>query len=209
MQDNSYHIQYKNTDNIIICFDIDYVKSEKTFNSIINIITDYFDIEDDEISYTKSIKGENEFSYHISIPKYYIKCSEMKNIIDKLIYMYPLYSQYFDNSIYKTTNIFRLPYQTNKQKPYIHTVIKGYSIDFIFNHIGFFSKNYYESEIYKYNLENTHITDTNNKIEIKEKNIIENIEILNINKTEIKLFHLLDITRIDNYNEWIKIGCLI
>ena len=36
------------------------------------------------------------------------------------------------------------------------------------------------------------------------------IEIHNINEIELKLFNILSVSkRIDNYNEWIKIGCLI
>ena len=74
--------------------------------------------------------------------------------------MYPLFSQYFDNSIYKTSNIFRLPYQTNKDKKFCHLIVQGNPIDFIINNIGYFSKNFYESEIYKYNLKNKHIINT-------------------------------------------------
>ena len=204
--DNSYHIQYKDTDDVIIFFDIDHIQEEQ-FNSIIKIITDYFDIDNEDISYTKSIKTD-ELSYHISIPKYYIKCSEMKIIIDNLLNMYPLFSKYFDNSIYKKTNIFRLPYQTNKEKQFCHLIVQGNPIDFIINNIGYFSKNFYESEIYKYNLENKHIINTS-IIETKQT-IKQNIEIKHeINETELKLFDILDINRIDNYNEWIKIGCLI
>ena len=69
INDHSYHIQYKDTDDVIIFFDLDHVNDENQFNSIIKIITDYFDIDNDEISYTKSIKTD-ELSYHISIPKY-------------------------------------------------------------------------------------------------------------------------------------------
>ena len=170
LNDNSYHIQYKNTDNVLIFFDIDHVESEQIFNTIIKIISDFFDIDNEDISYTKSIKL-NEFSYHISIPKYYIVCSEMKNIIENLKKMYPSFSQYFDNSIYKKTNVFHLPLQTNKEKNISHSIIQGYPIDFIVNHIPYFCKNYYESDIYKYNLKNTHIIDTN----IIEKNIEKNI----------------------------------
>ena len=207
LNDNSYHIQYKNTDDVIIFFDIDHVETEKTFNSILKIITDFFDIDNDEISYTKSIKTD-ELSYHISIPKYYIKCSEMKIIIDNFKNMYPIFSKYFDNSIYKKTNIFRLPYQTNKEKQISHSIIQGNPIDFIINHIGYFSKNFYESEIYKYNLENKHIINTS-IIETKQT-IKQNIKIKqDINETELKLFNILNIERLDNYNEWIKIGCLI
>ena len=43
INDNSYHIQYKNTDDVIIFFDIDHVDNEEIFISIRNIITDYFD----------------------------------------------------------------------------------------------------------------------------------------------------------------------
>ena len=81
INDNSYHIKYKNTDNVTIFFDIDHVDNEKIFISILKIITDYFDIDNDEISFTES-KKMNEFSYHISIPRYYIKCSEMINMIE-------------------------------------------------------------------------------------------------------------------------------
>ena len=76
INDKSYHIQYKDTDDVIIFFDIDHIQEEQ-FNSIIKIITDFFDIDNDEISYTKSIKTD-ELSYHICISKYYIKCSELK-----------------------------------------------------------------------------------------------------------------------------------
>ena len=107
INDKSYHIQYKDSDDVIIFFDIDHIQ-ENQFNSILKIITDFFDIDNDEISYSKSIKTD-ELSYHISIPKYYIKCSELKNIIDNFKNMYPLFCKYFDNSIYKKTNIFRLP----------------------------------------------------------------------------------------------------
>ena len=166
LNDNSYHIQYKNTDNVIIFFDIDHVQTEEIFNSIINIITNYFDIDNEEISYTKSIKS-NEFSYHIAIPEYYILCSDMKFIIENLKKMYPLFYKYFDNSVYKKTNIFRLPLQTNKEKSIIHSIIQGYPIDFIVNNIPYFCKKYYDSDIYKYNLKNTHIINTN-IIEIKQ-----------------------------------------
>ena len=208
LNDNSYHIQYKDTHNVIIFFDIDHVESEQIFNSLLKIIIDYFDIENDEISYTKSIKLD-EYSYHISIPKYYIVCNEIKHIIEHFKNIYLLFSKYFDNSIYKKTNIFRLPYQTNKEKNISHSIIQGYAIDFIVNHIGYFCKNYYESDIYKYNLKNIHIIDTN-IIEIKQ-NIEKKIEIKqDINKTEIKLFNILSVSkRIDDYNEWIKIDCLI
>ena len=40
--------------------------------------------------------------------------------------------------------------------------------------------------------------------------LIKKIEIYNINETELKLFNILGVSkRIDNYNEWIKIGCLM
>ena len=207
INDNSYHIQYKNTDDVIIFFDIDHVDNEEIFISILKIITDYFDIDTDEISYTKSIK-KDEFSYHISIPKYYINCGEMKHIIDNIKFMYASFSQYFDNSIYKKTNIFRLPFQSNKEKQISHSIIQGNPLDFIINNIPYFCKNFYESNIYKYNLKNKHIINTSI---IETKQIIEkNIEIKqDINETELKLFNILDICRLDDYTEWIKIGCLI
>ena len=83
INDNSYHIQYKDTDDVIIFFDIDHIQEEQ-FNSILKIIIDFFDIENDEISYTKSIKTD-ELSYHISIPKYYIKCSEIRFLAFNII----------------------------------------------------------------------------------------------------------------------------
>ena len=98
-------------------------------------------------------------------------------------------------TIYKKSNIFRLPYQSNKEKQYVHSIIQGKPIDFVINYINN-SKNYYNSETYKYNIENTHIIDTNNEIEIEKINIniIEqvntNISILDIDKNEIQLFNM-------------------
>ena len=62
LKDESYHLQYNETENIILCFDIDHVKNVSIFNLIIQNLCDYFDIDDDKISYSVSTK-ENELSY--------------------------------------------------------------------------------------------------------------------------------------------------
>ena len=83
--DKSYHLIYTKNDNLIFFFDIDHIYNQNIFDIIIDCICDYFDIEFDErldqVFYTQSKKDNNECSYHISIPKYYTTCENMKNVI--------------------------------------------------------------------------------------------------------------------------------
>ena len=126
-KDKAYHLCYSNEDDVIIFLDIDHIHDEQEFYNIVDYLCDYFDIEfderDDNICYTKSIKENNELSYHISIPKFYSKCKNLKHIFEHFKLVYPQIQKYIDTSIYKTNNLFRLPNQTNEVKKYIHEII--------------------------------------------------------------------------------------
>ena len=134
-KDKSYHLIYTKDDNLIFFFDIDHIYDENIFHNIIDCICDYFDIEDeereDQIFYTQSKKDNNELSYHISIPKFYTSCENMKTIISHFTSVYKYISSYIDLSVYKSYNLFRLPNQSNKEKINKHSIIKGENVIFI------------------------------------------------------------------------------
>ena len=104
----------------------------------------------------------------------------MENIVNHLKILYPSISKYFDNSIYKKRNNFRLTYQTNKEKQYFHKIIQGYPLDFIITHINIFCKQYILSDIFKYNILQRKYNNEN----IKSIENIVNIEKVNINIIE-------------------------
>ena len=163
--DRAYHLLYKNTDKIIVCLDIDHIFDESIFIKILKNLCLYFDIDfDDEIEnhifYTKSIKNNNEYSYHVSIPKYHSSCYNMRNIINHFKSIYTDISEYIDLAIYKSSNILRLPLQTNQNKLYNHEIVTGEMDNFVITYIPFNSKEYMFSNLCKYNI----LHNINNKI---------------------------------------------
>ena len=211
-KDKAYHLCYSNEDDVIIFLDIDHIHDEQEFYNIVDYLCDYFDIEfderDDNICYTKSIKENNELSYHISIPKFYSKCKNLKHIFEHFKLVYPQIQKYIDTSIYKTNNLFRLPNQTNEVKKYIHEIINGTALDFIINYIPVTTKEYIDSKLYIFNKNKIQSDILDNKIKIIPK-ILDVPNMTKIDDLEYKLFNSLSISRFDDREQWIKIGCLI
>ena len=195
-KDRSYHLIYTKDDNLIFFLDIDHIYDKTIFNDIIDYLCDYFNIEFDErldqIFYSESKKDNNELSYHISIPKFYTSCANMKNIISHFKSVYKNISEYIDLSIYKSYNLFRLPNQSNEQKKNKHIIIKGEYINFIVNYIQFGSIEYMNSNLYNYN-KNKILSEIlyNKKIEIQEIQEIKiKPDIIKITNIEYQIFQI-------------------
>ena len=60
-------------------------------------------------------------------------------------------SEYIDLSIYKKSNLFRLPNQRNQEKTRYHEIINGKITDFAINRIPYSSIEYIDSKLYNYN----------------------------------------------------------
>ena len=90
--------------------------------------------------------------------------------------------------------MFRLPNQTNEDKPFIHDIIEGQMFCFI---LDFVHKESEKMEEFKKEITNDKVI---NNESIKNDNI--NIEILNCLKC-------LDINDFNDYEEWRKIGLSI
>ena len=182
--DKGYHIRLHSSKPCIVFGDVDHYENEELFNELLNELTKYFEIDKNEISYTLCKKSDNEYSYHFSIPTIETDFYTLKYIFNNKegrFYQYKV-----DLSVY-CNKWFRLPNQTNENKPLKHNIIQGTEADFIVHNV--------------------------NKIDYKfiEKQIIN--EIINDDKPQLsnkkdnndiyKVLDNLNIKRFDNYNDWL------
>ena len=126
-KNNGYHIRVNPNKPSILYGDLDHIPSEDIFHKFINLISFFYDVKKEKISYSLSIK-ENELSYHWSIPSIE---STPKILKKKLSHKkFDEFRKYIDLSIY-SSHWFRLPYQTNLVKTIEHKIINGKLEDFI------------------------------------------------------------------------------
>lgn len=142
MVNKGYHQIFSNNEKYILFFDldniIDYDNDEYEINEFINQVTDLLDISKNHIKYTKSIKPTekyNHLSYHVTIPIIYSDLDTIKTIAGMIHNCTMYVKDFMDLSVYAYNRYFRLPNQTNKDKPLSHTIIKGEMKDFVLNHI--------------------------------------------------------------------------
>ena len=132
----------------------------------------------------------------------------MKKIIEDFLNLYPQYNinKYVDTSIY-SNKWFRLPNQTNEDKPLMHYIKRGNMSDFLIHHIDdnaidnipFFTKTKPKAKFV--DIDNTKI---NNEIQTTSINCFQNTEI-----ESQKLLNILDIDRVNDRKKWIKLGFLL
>ena len=184
-----YHLNYNPEDKVILFGDIDHIINEETFFKIKLKIEDYFNIDD--IDYTKSIK-ENELSYHWSFNNYCTTVENLKNHMIKFIELNKdfLNTEIIDITIYNKNSWFRLPNQTNKDKPFIHKIVNGNMESFIVNYVP---NDCEEFEIL--------IEEKSNNKSIKNDN-------LNITRYE-NLLKCLSYYRCNNYNDWLRVKFIL
>lgn len=129
-KNKGYNLRVDPNAQCVLYGDLDHVPSEDIFDNFVELLTDTYDITTEQISYTLSRKP-NEFSYHWSIPSIESSPTILKQLMKKK--QWDEFKQYIDLSIY-TSHWFRLPNQTNEDKPISHKIMRGQMSDFIFDY---------------------------------------------------------------------------
>ena len=186
-----YHLNLFDDQNYILFGDIDHCESRSILTNILNDIINFFNLDESLLSFTISKNKDNEYGSHWSYPLLYCNLIQMKSYIKSFKTKFNNYKKYIDLSIYSDNRWFRLPMQTNDDKPNIHKIISGNASDFILN---FINNNATKLEL--------------NINQNEEMDINENI-ISSKNTEKIKfLLHGLSYDRY-NYNDWFIIGAII
>ena len=204
LKNNQYHIRLEEDEDIILFGDVDHVLDYNMFDKILDALSVFFYIEKNDIAYTMSIK-EKEWSYHWSFNGYHTQLKTLKELmtIFKNKQGHEDFINYIDTSIYSKNRYFRLPNQTNKDKPIPHTIEKGEMEEFIVNYIHADSEPL--PEIIISNIKQEEEKQTTITQEIKEP-----LNQSNPNNTEIEnLLSCLKSNRYDEYEEWRNIGFII
>ena len=206
LKDNHYHICLKEDEDIILFGDIDHVLDYKMFDKILDALSVFFYIDKNDIAYTMSTK-ENEWSFHWSFDGYHTQLNTLKElmIIFKNKKEHEDFINYIDTTIYSKNRYFRLPNQTNKDKPIAHTIEKGEMQEFIVNYIPDESEPLPEIIISKIKQKEE------KQIIITQETKVPLIQSkLTPNNTEIEnLLSCLKSNRYDDYEEWRNIGFII
>lgn len=201
LNNKGYHLKLFDNENYVIFGDIDHIEKHKIFKLILEKLAIYFNIDANNINYTKS-KKENEFSYHWSISTLYSTLQNIKQIMKEFKNKYVEIEKYIDLSVYNNNKWFRLPYQTNKDKPFQHIIKKGSIKNFVLNYINEAKEYNFIKEEIKQKIKQ----EIKQEIKIEHQTIKENnSELENIKR----YFYFLSIDRVNNYNDWYKLGCLI
>jgi hypothetical protein len=135
--DNGYHLLLQKNIEYKIFFDLDNVINDEQFRRFLRYIDTTYYISFNDISYTKSTNCKGLLSYHIvwiTQKGYLHNIQQLCNSIKSDDYYYENFDDILDTSVYAHNRWFRLPNQTNKNKPNTHTIIKGSMNDFIFNY---------------------------------------------------------------------------
>jgi len=206
-KDKGYHLRINPNNSSIAYGDLDHIPSENIFNDIIKKLCDVFEVSTNQVSYTLSTK-ENELSYHWSIPCIESTPHTLKTILETD--SFNNYRKYIDVSIY-SSHWFRLPEQSNKNKPLKHTIINGKPEDFIIEYINNTTDNIiYEVED-KPDVKPS-IKNDNSKIEEQIKNCLECLSIDDYNDFDkwrdiaLIINNELGYNGFDILNEWSSNG---
>ena len=207
---NAYHLKLKDeTFEYKFYLDLDHIPNKEYIPTFISYFAfDIFNIDTEDIKYTESIKQDGSYSYHLVIPKIRATKAIMKTMIIKIkekknINYYQTFdetldiSSYIDDGVYNINNLFRLPNQTNNEKPIPHTIINGKIEDFIFNYIN------ENSTILKLNKQELKKQQTKKNKELKQQ---ERKSITFLKDDQLtKLLNDLDPSYLDDYKKWIII----
>ena len=109
-------------------FDIDGIvlDAEKSIYTFIEYLVEELDIDLTDIKYTES-KKDKSLSYHLVIPSLNANLKTQKHLAEQIKKDF----DFIDLCVYQNNRFFRLPNQTNKEKPLPHIIINGSMIDFV------------------------------------------------------------------------------
>lgn len=131
LDDNhGYHLRIDPIENTIIYGDFDHCPNQEIFNNFVDVLASYFEVNKNEISITLSNKI-NELSYHWTIPSIESNCKSIHKFMkdDE----FASFKSYVDLTIY-CPKWFRLPNQTNEEKPFVHKIVNGTMKDFLIHY---------------------------------------------------------------------------
>ena len=182
--DKSYHIRI-NSDLPCVAFgDFDKCDSESIFDLFLGVVCNVFSVERENISFTISRK-DSLFSYHWIINSIETNCKTLKSLLNHDAFT--PFKTYIDLSVY-CNKWFRMPNQTNENKPIPHEIVKGKMKHFLIHNID----------------------DTTSKLDIPIERSNDVKEYApNNNLTEIKRMVLRMPSFFDNFDEWTKMGFII
>lgn len=132
-----YHLLLQDNVKYKLFMDLDDVKSEEQFQQFIQYMEAEFRLEVADLSYTRSTNTKGLLSYHlVYVFRNGFLHNQKKaiNIIKSKEYYVENFEGILDDSFYKDNYWFRLPGQTNKDKPNAHQIIKGNIEDFVLNY---------------------------------------------------------------------------
>ena len=127
-KDRSYHLMIDPKEPCIAFGDIDHCPSPEVFSDFCAVLAEGYEVDVEAISYTECKKSDADWSYHWSIPSTKTDVATLKAALGGAS-CFDGYSKYIDLSIY-CSHPFRLPNQTNFEKPLKHVIKRGEMIDF-------------------------------------------------------------------------------
>jgi hypothetical protein len=204
-----YHQLFKSNENYTLFFDLDHVindeitSSEYLLHEIRSDISEYLDIDINGIYYTESKKSDSEYSYHISIPSLYgsLECFKtiaqiIKNDRAKFTFGY-----FVDDTVYSDNRWYRLPNQTNYEKPIPHIVKYGSMIDFINFHIPKDSEKLVLNNKIKQPIKQPKKQKTTKKL-LKDQQEVKKLTEQYTDEQILELLNKLDESYLDDYDKW-------
>lgn len=169
-----YHMFLKPDTPYILFCDLDNVPSFQEVLNIMDVIASQLNIDVSKIKYsscTKTTDKGDVFSLHLSIPSMNATLAQQEQIFKDIRNIDPLKLDYIDLAVYMKYRWFRLPYQTIKEKPIFHSLVKSDMKDFILDYIPDGSINIQSSDftikgkkMFKY--------DKNIKFNVSDENIV-------------------------------------
>ena len=199
-EDQGYCIRINPEKECIVFGDFDHLEkeNEKLFSEFLKLLEEVFAVSNNKISFTLS-KKEKELSFHFSIPSLKSNCAYLKYIFG--LELFEKYKKYIDLSIY-SKKWFRLPNQTNEEKPYSHAILHGRMTDFIIEYLDNATKKI-TGKI------PTDEDESDDEEKTEESNDSHNIT-QNDNKREDiqKLLNCLNESRY-TYEDWLNVGIVI
>ena len=130
-KNEGWHIRINPEKPCIFYVDFDKTTKER-FVKLLKLLCDHLEFKPDDISYTRSKTIDGKYSYHISIPSMW---TDTPLNIKRYFEHYDCYKEFLttkeiDVSVY-SVKPYRLPMQTNDEKPIQHKIIQGTLQDFI------------------------------------------------------------------------------
>ena len=201
--DSNLHLRIYKEKKCMVFGDIDYCPKD-TFNEIMELISNEFNVSIDDISYTTCKKPNDIITSHWVIPKLSTDFETLKKVFEQ-----DKFKKYtnvvdgknhiiVDSAPYKNS-WFRLPYQTTEEKQKIHKIKQGRTADFFIHDIM------EDAQPFTIVLNSLNLTTP----DVKDTKQGPNSLNLTTNLKEIERMALKLGSFFDSFDEWVKLGMII